>query len=97
MRQKWVKKLEDLPQHFTPIEESRRVQAAEAAHFEEKYGPVMTPRGRPKKGTIVAKSRMRSIRLKDDLWESIREHAKAAGLSPNAAVQLAVAEWVQRH
>ena len=97
MKPKWVKKIEDLPPHYTPIEELRANYPQIVKEVEEKYGPPLTPRGRPKRGSIIEKSRMRSIRMKDALWEAIKEHAKAAGLTPNAAMQLAALEWLEKH
>ena len=66
--------------------------AAEAAAADV----LILGRGRPKKGTAPVPSTARSVRMQVSLWKGINARAKALGLSTNAALRLAAAEWVVR-
>jgi len=74
--------------------------AHEAMEAESELGPdvppILTPQGRPRKGQTVEAAEVHAIRIKPTIWLSFALKAKAAGLTPNAAVQLALMEWAKR-
>jgi hypothetical protein len=75
-----------------PVVEVMKNYAAEAAAADA----LILRRGRPKKGTAPTPSAARSVRMQISLWEGVRARAKALGISTNAALQLAAAEWTAR-
>lgn len=102
MRRKTFHDLAEAPDVFVPLEESRAAHAADAAWLEKRLGPdvpaqLVRPRGRPKKGTSVEPTKVHAVRIKVSAWKAFEKKARAAGLSPNAALQLAAAEWAARH
>ena len=58
--------------------------------------PLLTPQGRPKKGQTVEAAEVHTLRVKPSVWQGLVTKAKAAGLTPNAAAQLALMEWSRR-
>jgi hypothetical protein len=70
-------------------------QAAEA-----ELGPhipaLLTPQGRPRKGQIVEAAEVHTLRVKPSIWQDFSSKAYMAGLTPNAAAQLALLEWAKR-
>jgi len=58
--------------------------------------PLLTPQGRPKKGQVVEAAEIHALRVKPSVWLALVSKAKAAGLTPNAAAQLALMEWSRR-
>lgn len=74
---------------------AREVQAVETA-----LGPhvpaLLTPQGRPRKGQIVEAAEVHALRVKPSIWQDFASKAQAAGLTPNAAAQLALMEWARR-
>lgn len=58
--------------------------------------PLLTPQGRPRKGETVEAAEVHTLRVKPSIWQDFASKAKAAGLTPNAAAQLALLEWVKR-
>jgi hypothetical protein len=74
---------------------AREVRAVEA-----ELGPqvpaLLTPQGRPRKGQVVEAAVVHTIRIKPSIWRSFAVKAEAAGLSANAAVQLALQDWARR-
>jgi hypothetical protein len=86
----------ELPKVYVPLKEAKRTLTRDAAWFEKRFGPEVlriTRRGRPPKGEKVEPGRVRSFRIPDSTWRALQRQAKASGLSPNAAVQLAVLSW----
>lgn len=94
---KVYKSLDEMPHVYVPVEEIEKNYAAEVAWADANFGPhvppLLTPRGRPRRGTKTEPSKVHAVRLKESAWRAFREKAKAAGLTPNAALQLAVAAW----
>jgi hypothetical protein len=74
--------------------------AREVLEVETEIGPnvppLMTPQGRPRKGEIVEAAEVHALRVKPTIWQDFALKAKAAGLTPNAAAQLALMEWTRR-
>ena len=58
--------------------------------------PLLTPQGRPRKGQNVEAAEIHALRVKPSVWQGLVAKAKAAGLTPNAAAQLALMEWSRR-
>ena len=58
--------------------------------------PLLTPQGRPRKGQVVEAAVVHALRVKPSIWQSFATKAKMAGLTPNAAAQLALMEWSKR-
>jgi len=58
--------------------------------------PLLTPQGRPRKGQTVEAAELHALRVKPSVWQALVVKAKAAGLTPNAAAQLALMEWSRR-
>ena len=65
---------------------------------EEPLGPpIRIRRGRPKGGEEAAETVVKAIRLPVHLLESLQAKAKAQGLSLNALLQMAAAEYLHHH
>ena len=58
--------------------------------------PLLTPQGRPRKGQAVEAAEVHTLRVKPSVWQGLVVKATAAGLTPNAAAQLALMEWSRR-
>lgn len=58
--------------------------------------PLLTPQGRPRKGQTVEPAEVHAVRVKPSIWQDFVSKAKVAGLTPNAAAQLALMEWAKR-
>jgi hypothetical protein len=58
--------------------------------------PLLTPQGRPRKGQTVEPAEVHALRVKPSVWQGLVAKAKAKGLTPNAAAQLALMEWSRR-
>lgn len=73
--------------------------AREVRKVEAELGPqvpaVLTPQGRPRKGQTVEAAEVHALRVKPSVWQDFATKAKAAGMTPNAAAQLALMEWVK--
>ncbi len=74
--------------------------AREALAAETELGPhvppLLTPQGRPRKGEIVEAAVVHALRVKPSIWDNFAAKARTAGLTPNAAAQLALMEWAKR-
>ena len=74
--------------------------AREAEETEAQLGrqvpPLLTPQGRPRKGQTVEAAEVHALRVKPSIWQDFASKAQAAGLTPNAAAQLALMEWAKR-
>lgn len=74
--------------------------AREAMAVEAELGPqvpaILTPQGRPRKGQVVEAAEVHPLRVKPSIWSAFAAKAKTAGLTPNAAAQLALMEWAKR-
>ena len=84
---------------FVSVEEIEKNLEAEVAWADAHFGPHVPPltrRGRPRRGTKTEPSKVHAVRLKESTWAALRARAKAAGLTTNAAVQLAIAAWASR-
>lgn len=95
---KTYRSLGELPKTFVSLEEAKLTQAKDAAWIEKRFGPEVariTRRGRPPKGAKVEPGRVRSLRISDSTWRALQRRAKAAGLSTNTAVRLAVLSWTE--
>ena len=93
---KTYRSLTELPKVYVPLDEAKRTRAKDAAWVEMHLGtsvPRITRPGRPRKGTIVEAGRVHSIRVPDSDWAALQARAKAAGLSTNKAIRLAVLSW----
>ena len=75
-----------------PVDAVMKNYAAEAAAADA----LILHRGRPRKGTAPTPSAARSVRMRISLWEGVSARAMALGISTNAALQLAAAEWMAR-
>ncbi len=73
---------------------AREVRAVEA-ELGPHVPPVLTPQGRPRKGHAVEAAEVHTLRVKPSIWSDFVSKAKAAGLTPNAAAQLALMEWAR--
>jgi hypothetical protein len=73
--------------------------AHEAKKAEAELGPqvpaMLTPQGRPRKGQTVEAAEVHALRVKPSIWQDFATKAKAAGLTPNAAAQIALMEWAK--
>jgi hypothetical protein len=58
--------------------------------------PLLTPQGRPKKGQLVEAAEVHAFRIKPSIWEDFASKARAAGITPNAAAQLALMDWAKK-
>ena len=74
---------------------AREVKAVEA-ELGPQVPPVLTPQGRPRKGQSVEAAEVHALRVKPTIWNDFVSKAKTAGLTPNAAAQLALMEWAKR-
>ena len=93
---KTYRSLAELPKVYVPLDEAKRTRERDAAWIEMRLGPGVpriTSPGRPRKGTVVEAGRVHSIRVPDSDWEALQARAKAAGLSTNTAIRLAVLSW----
>ena len=74
--------------------------AQEAQAAEAELGPqvpaLLTPQGRPRKGQVVEAAVVHTLRVKPSIWQEFSSKAQVAGLTPNAAAQLALMEWAKR-
>jgi hypothetical protein len=78
------------------LEDARWAERAFAG--EEPLGPpIRIQRGRPKNGEEPAETVVKAIRLPVHLLESLQAQAKAQGLSLNALLQMAAAEYLHHH
>lgn len=59
--------------------------------------PIRIQRGRPRRGEVPAETVVKAIRLPVHLLESLQARAKAQGLSLNALLQMAAAEYLHHH
>ena len=66
-----------------------------AARIAKEGFTVRVGKGRPKKGKETGPSITRSVRFPAPVWKKIEVQAKAAGLSPHAALRMAVMDWVK--
>lgn len=75
------------------------VQWAERAlEGKEPLGPpIRIQRGRPKHGEEAAETVVKAVRLPVHLLESLQAQAKEEGLSLNALLQMAAAEYLHHH
>lgn len=73
--------------------------AREVLQAEAELGPqvpaLLTPQGRPRKGQCVEAAEVHALRVKPSVWQDFATKAKAVGLTPNAAAQLALMEWTK--
>lgn len=74
---------------------AQEVHAVEA-ELGPQVPPLLTPQGRPRKGQTVEPAEVHALRVKPSIWDDFASKAKAAGLTPNAAAQLALMEWAKR-
>jgi hypothetical protein len=86
------------------LEELRARQEADAAWAERAFRgkealgtPIRIQRGRPRAGDPVAPTVVKAIRLPETLLKQLQTRARAEGLSLNALLQMAVAEYLVRH
>jgi hypothetical protein len=72
----------------------------EVEAIEAEVGPQVsrlpTPQGRPRKGQTIEAAEIHALRVKPSIWQAVVAKAKTAGLTPNAAAQLALLEWSKR-
>jgi hypothetical protein len=82
------------------IEEIKARYLHDVVEVEAELGPhvppLLTPQGRPKKGNVVEAAEVHALRVKPSVWKDLVAKAKKAGLTPNAAAQLALMEWSRR-
>ncbi|WP_243383823.1 hypothetical protein [Geothrix alkalitolerans] len=87
-----------------PLDVLQVRQEADAAWAERAFrggealgAPIRIQRGRPKAGESPAPTVVKAIRLPETLLEQLQTRAKAEGLSLNALLQTAAAEYLMRH
>ena len=87
-----------------PLDVLQARQEADAAWAERAFrggetlgAPIRIQRGRPKAGDVPAPTVVKAIRLPEILLEQLQTRAKAEGLSLNALLQMAAAEYLVRH
>ena len=87
-----------------PLEELRARQEVAAAWAERAFRgeeplgiPIRIQRGRPRAGDPAAPTVVKAIRLPETLLKQLQTRAKAEGLSLNALLQTAAAEYLVRH
>ena len=93
---KTYRSLTELPKVYVPLDEAKRMRAKDADWIESRLGPGVpriTSPGRPRKGLVVEPGRVHSIRVPDSAWAAFQARAKAAGMSTNQAIRLAVLSW----
>jgi hypothetical protein len=86
------------------LEELRARQEADAAWAERTFKgdeilgtAIRIQRGRPRAGDPAAPTVVKAIRLPETLLKQLQTRAKAEGLSLNALLQMAAAEYLLRH
>jgi hypothetical protein len=86
------------------LEELKARQETDAAWAEgafkgdERLGTaIRIQRGRPRAGDPAAPTVVKAIRLPETLLKQLQTRAKAEGLSLNALLQMAAAEYLVRH
>lgn len=86
------------------VESLRARQAEDAAWAErafegkEALGPaIRIQRGRPRSGEAAPETVVKAIRLPVRLLESLQARARSQGVSLNALLQLAAAEYLSNH
>lgn len=86
------------------LEVLKRRQEADAAWAERAFvgeeplaSPIRIRRGRPKAGEDAPPTVVKAIRLPIQLLEQLQAKAKAQGLSLNALLQMAAAEYLTHH
>jgi hypothetical protein len=86
------------------LEELRVRQEADAAWAERAFmgeealgTPIRIQRGRPTAGDPAAPTVVKAIRLPEALLNQLQIRARAEGLSLNALLQMAAAEYLVRH
>ena len=86
------------------LEELRARQEVDAAWAERAFrgeeplgAPIRIQRGRPRAGDPAAPTVVKAIRLPETLLKQLQTRAKAEGLSLNALLQTAAAEYLVRH
>lgn len=86
------------------LEELRARQEADAAWAERAFKgdeilgtAIRIQRGRPRAGDPAAPTVVKAIRLPETLLKQLQTRAKAEGLSLNALLQMAAAEYLLRH
>ena len=86
------------------LEELRAQQEADAAWAERAFlgeealgTPIRIQRGRPRAGDPAAPTVVKAIRLPEALLNQLQIRARAEGLSLNALLQMAAAEYLVRH
>jgi hypothetical protein len=87
-----------------PLEALRARQETDAAWAERAFrgeealgAPIRIQRGRPRTGESAAPTVVKAIRLPEALLKQIQTRAKSEGLSLNALLQMAIAEYLVRH
>jgi hypothetical protein len=87
-----------------PLETLRARQEADAAWAERAFmgeealgTPIRIQRGRPRAGDPAAPTVVKAIRLPETLLKQLQIRARAEGLSLNALLQTAAAEYLLRH
>jgi hypothetical protein len=87
-----------------PLEVLRARQEADATWAERAFGgeealgtPIRIQRGRPRAGDPAAPTVVKAIRLPEALLNQLQIRARAEGLSLNALLQMAAAEYLMRH
>ena len=87
-----------------PLETLRARQETDAAWAERAFRgeevlgtPIRIQRGRPRAGESAAPTVVKAIRLPETLLKQLQTRAKAEGLSLNALLQMAAAEYLVRH
>lgn len=89
----------ELPHKYVTVEEIEKNYEREAAKADRLYGPhvpPLTPRGRPRRGVTVEKTKVHAIRVRESAWKAVRSKARELGITTNTALQLAVTEWATR-
>jgi hypothetical protein len=89
----------EMPHQYVPLEELEKNLDRDASYAEKHFGPDvprLIPRGRPRKGTVVEAGKVHTVRVPGSLWNAAKCQAERLGLSPNAAVQLALRAWTEQ-
>jgi hypothetical protein len=84
---------------YPTVAELEKSFELEASWADDRYGarvPRLTKPGRPRKGEKLEPTRPHSVRVPDSVWQALEVKAKRRGLSTNAALRLAAAEWISR-
>lgn len=87
-----------------PLEVLKARQAEDAAWAERAFEgleplgpPIRLKRGRPKAGEDASPTVVKAVRLPVQLLEMLQAKAEAQGLSLNALLQMAAAEYLTHH